>query len=443
MPITRLTCPHCEQEVDLNLTSVTRSRDCPKCGKYIILQFTTKVNRTKRKALLMSTMELDGPAPAAAATAALPPAARRPAVVPAGASTSTVVPRRQMPAKAVVSTPLPDVAQTLEGSSGDRLQHDPEVRRTGLRLLGGILVVLMLVGLVVVADRYHWWDRVAETYSRIMLALSPPAKEAKTQAPEIEVDPSLPSTKEVLSRPSVPIPDVPVKSGTPSQGTGSSEQQKAMRTVAAFLDAKTLKDRVPMVRDANLVGPLMQRYYQTHDAGPIPYKEILPREVNPEGILSFAFQVVLASGELRRVVVAKAGDLSSPDGGRYVLDWTSFVIYSEMSWAELMDKRPVNPVLMRVKVKPSDYFNKYFPDSQGLYCLELNDPLKSDSPPLYGYVRKNTPLGAAITMVLRRAVGEPQNATVTVKYPEDSSSLDGNQVWIHELVADGWLVRGR
>src|SRR3569623_1474117 len=60
MPLKRIVCPHCEQAVEVPMTSVTRSRACPNCGYMILLQFTTQEQRQRRKALLMPSADPDG-----------------------------------------------------------------------------------------------------------------------------------------------------------------------------------------------------------------------------------------------------------------------------------------------------------------------------------------------------------------------------------------------
>lgn len=450
MPITRLTCPHCEKDVELNITSVTRSRDCPLCGRYIILQFTTKATRTKRKALLMPTVELDHPGAAptpvrAAANARVKP---EPGVktTPA-ASTTVVVPKKQPAPAAAAAAPAastPVVAQILEGTSGDRLLLDPEVKRKGNSFLLGLTLVLALIALVVAADRLHWWEKLGGTYHQIMAYISPPPPpEEKGEASQDQPPQKLPSSREVLSGPNIPIPVLPDKPATPTAAKAPSEQEKAQSAVAAFLAAKNVEERLPMIRDAPRMEERVRKYYQTHDSGPIAYKEIQPREVNPEGIMSFAFNVVLSDGEARRVVVAKSGGMASSGGDRYIIDWSSFVVYSEMTWKELMEKRPVTPTLLRVWVKPGNHFNRFFPDPATLHCMTLVDPLDKNSPPIYAYVQKGNSLGMVMDIFLRKGAGEPQPVILTVKFPSDSSNPEANQVWVDEFVAEGWLARGR
>jgi DNA-directed RNA polymerase subunit RPC12/RpoP len=51
MPVSRLVCPHCEREVELNVTTVARSRPCPDCGSTILLQVAGRDSSTKLKSV--------------------------------------------------------------------------------------------------------------------------------------------------------------------------------------------------------------------------------------------------------------------------------------------------------------------------------------------------------------------------------------------------------
>ena len=442
MPITRLTCPHCEQEVDVNVTDVTRSRDCPRCGRYIILQFTTKATRTKRRALLTPTTQVGELAAAAAAV-------RSSTVVARPAATSTVTgreapasmprPASTRPVAGIPPVAAPLTAQPFDGTPGERLLHDPDMKRKGGTLLWGLLVVAGLIALVVAADRFHWWKALGDTFTRVMAVVSPPSQDPVGQSGSVPVDPKLPTAKEVLSAPlQAPEMKLPEEVDSPPATTPGvmSEQEKAMRAVKSFLEAKNLKERLMLIRDQSLMVEKMVKYYETYDPGPVAYEKIVARETSPAGVLSFAFNVVLPSGENRRVVAARSVN------GQYLIDWASFVLYGDLSWKQFMDTKPTTPVLMRVLAEPGDHFNEFFPKSANLICLKLTDPRTKDSPVIYAYATSGTPLGMALEFILRKGVSEAQPVILPRKYPQEGAGPGANQVWVGELVAEGWLARG-
>jgi hypothetical protein len=445
MPITRLTCPHCEQEVDVNVTDVTRSRDCPRCGRYIILQFTTKATRMKRRALLTHSVPVQVGEPAVATAAA-----RSSTVVARPAATATVTGReapasipRPVSARPVAGIPpvaALQVAQPLEGTPGERLLHDPDMKRKGGTLLWGLLGVGALIALVIAADQLHWWKAIGDTFTKVMAQISPPTQAPVGQSGTVAVDPKLPTAKEVLSAPvQAPEMKLPDEVDSPPATTPGvmSEQEQAMRAVQAFLEAKSLKERLKLVRDDSLMVDKMVKYYEANDPGPIAFQKIVAREANPAGMLTFAFEVVVPNGENRRVIAMKSRV------GKYFIDWASFVLYGDMTWKQFMDVRPVTPTLMRVFAEPGDHFNEVFPKSSNLLCLKLTDPRAKDSPVIYAYATQGTPLGMALEFILRKGVSEAQPVIITLKYPQESAGGEANQVWVEELVAEGWLARGR
>jgi hypothetical protein len=448
MPLTRFTCPHCEQEVELNVTDVTRSRDCPLCGKYIILQFTTKATRMKRKALLMPTVQVAEPAAAAggrSTVVARPPASS----VVQGRDTGRAMPApspRQAPiagSRAIATNTLaamPPVVQVLESSQAERTAYEQDIRRKNNTLLWGVGVVALLVGLVVAADRLQWWGALGNGFSSVMSVLSPPKAEPVGENRKVDVDPALPSAKEVLSAPvQAPEMKLPEEVDSPASTTPGvmSEQEIAMRAVQSFLEATSLKDRLKLIRDDHLMVDRMVKYYESHDPGRIAYQKIVAKEANPAGMLTFAFEVIMPDGEPRRVITMKSRT------GKYFIDWASFVIYGDMAWKEFMDVRPVTPTLMRVMAEPGEHYNDLFPKSANLICLKLTDPRSKNAPPIYGYATEGTPLGMALEFILRKGSSEPQPITVTLKYREDVAGGEPNQVLVDELVAEGWLARGR
>ena len=48
-----------------------------------------------------------------------------------------------------------------------------------------------------------------------------------------------------------------------------------------------------------------------------------------------------------------------------------------------------------------------------------------------------------VAAVARKSAGQLQPVVLTLKYPENALGAEGNQVWVDELVAEGWLARGR
>ena len=115
MPATTLVCPHCEKTVEIQASTVTRSRPCPECGEIVMLQMAEKSTKTKRRALLMGQNE--------------PPA---PVTPP--------------------QTKAFDEPQPLPGDAFERMRMDPEIHQFRRRLvIGAVFVTVIVVGLLVMA----------------------------------------------------------------------------------------------------------------------------------------------------------------------------------------------------------------------------------------------------------------------------------------------------
>ncbi len=124
MPLTRIICPHCEQPVEVAMTSVTRSRECPACGRTIMLQFTTQDKRQRRKALLTTAVDTG--------------ASAIPEAEPAGLA---VAPR------------------VIQGDLRERMMLDPEVKQRVKIIKISVAVIILVLAVVVLGSVFHWWTR--------------------------------------------------------------------------------------------------------------------------------------------------------------------------------------------------------------------------------------------------------------------------------------------
>ncbi len=128
MPLKRIICPHCEQPVEVSMTSVTRSRECPLCGRTIMLQFTTQEKRQRRKALLTSTVDTG---------------------------------KAEQDAADLAAMPMP-----IQGDLRERMLADPEVRQRVKVIKISVTVIVLITALVVLGSMFHWWSSLANTVDR-------------------------------------------------------------------------------------------------------------------------------------------------------------------------------------------------------------------------------------------------------------------------------------
>ena len=102
----------------------------------------------------------------------------------------------------------------------------------------------------------------------------------------------------------------------------------------------------------------------------------------------------------------------------------------------LFRERPKRPVELRVWAKEGSVFGGVFGDSEWLRCVELRSADDPDGRVLRAYVVRTSETGGAVDFRLRQGGSEAQQWIVRVRYPAEAE--EPNQVWLDEVVADGW-----
>ncbi len=209
--------------------------------------------------------------------------------------------------------------------------------------------------------------------------------------------------------------------------------------VRKFVSAPTIEEMLPLVRDRERVEPKIRAYYTAER----PWK---PIEVNNKFEPSEMFAV---DGDFIVLQLVLANYAEMPvsferKGETFFADWESFTGYGEMSWDELQEKRPGQPVLMRVVIEKSintDYWNEAFTDHTTHNCYLLRD-LKNDHR-ISGYTRKDSAPDVQLRRWLK-PLPQPASlcralAVVSLRYPVNSKGA--HQVEIVEFLENGWVFR--
>ncbi len=121
------------------------------------------------------------------------------------------------------------------------------------------------------------------------------------------------------------------------------------------------------------------------------------------------------------------------DDGRFLIDWESFVGFSEIPLDKLSERKPLEPVLLRARASRGEYYNYGFSDSREWACVELQDKTRRNT--IYGYVKLEDPLLKALGKIVPS--GGAAHVTLKVAYPPDGEA--DNQFLITELVTKGWV----
>ena len=442
MPVSKVVCPHCEKSVEVNMTSVTRSRKCPSCGKQIMLQVIEKSKKTRRKALLMPGADVLDKIEKKPETVHLSP--KREALP--GKETSRVPPpppQREGPAPAAAPVPTEAEAQEVlererrlfEGDPRRRMIHDPEVQAKVKALKVGAISTAVLLIIMILGNALHWWSYIGAAMGRL-------ADRITGTKPQIQIIDEPDSPDEAARKKLAEGPEpARLEFGKPPSATGQSEDPEelarrgAEQLVRGFLDAPNVDERLNFVRQRSVMEPKLREYYGKKGDGPVDYdRDSLKLQAEGAyGVGTYNFSVTLSDGAKRLVVVGRT------KGGGYAVDWPSFVIYNEMEWAEFQKVKPGQSRTFRVLAAKGDHFGGVFADSKWVMSVKLTNPQDPGAPPLYGYAQRSTSLGRALQFVVDHASGKSVPLMVRLKYPDEGGSPD--QVWIDELIGEGWVSR--
>lgn len=401
MPATTLVCPHCEKTVEIQVSSVTRSRPCPECGQMVMLQMAEKTTKTKRRALLMTQNEPAGtPAPSSGPAAFQEP-------------------------------------QPLPGDAFDRMRMDPEIQRFRRKLMIGAGAVGLIVILLVVWSLLPSPAKKSESLASKLATAADPASQngGKTvQPPDVPLMQPEDRLPQVNSGNLVfrPPGSENLKTATALPKVTGGDLAKlaaAEEVIGKFLETPTWKERVLLVRDRLRVAPLMSLYYSKNADGPQAFDSIVEAtEISPK----FSQHVVVFEGGGRRIATVE----HTVAGPR--VDWESFVGSGEMGWSDFLESKQATPALFRVVVSPAGHFENQFGDPSRLQCYSLRNISEPGAKVVYGYAEKGGPIAKALDYQLQLSEDATVQMILRLKFPPDAP-VDF-QVWISQLVQSGWVT---
>ncbi len=400
MPATTLVCPHCEKTVEIQVSSVTRSRPCPECGQIVMLQMAEKSTKTKRRALLMGQNEAPPAEPVRSSEAGMQLAPAHP-------------------------------PQALPGDAFERMRMDPEVLQFRRRLfIGGIVVGSIILALVLLSIRQHYTDE--KMRKKLSLPSAQEAPAATTVKKTEDTPPPPVNSGNLVFR--LPGNDglktatsLPVRQNTQDNLAKLAAGEEVVRK---FLEAADWRERALLVRNRLRAAPLMSIYYEKNADGPLAFDSLVEATEAPS---HFTEHIVVFEGGGRRLATVEHLAV----GPR--VDWESFVGAGEMAWSDFLSKKTTKPTLFRVIVSPAGHFENQFGDPSSLKCYSLRVISEPGAKVVYGYADKSSTMAREIDYLLQ----ESQDATVPMilrlKFPPDAP-VDF-QVWVHQLVQAGWVMK--
>ncbi len=215
------------------------------------------------------------------------------------------------------------------------------------------------------------------------------------------------------------------------QTMGAQKLHKSVsEALENFLNSEDLETKIDLSRSSNRVSQLMRSHYKNNNDGPIAYRRISLAGEEGTGIIDgfYIIKVSFPDFSILPVVLAL-------EENKIVVDWESFVGYSELTLKEFISNKPEEPKLFRLHANSDDYFNFQFSEEE-YRCLYLRNPEDTES--VYGYIKR----GSVADGQLSRIAESGQSIrflTLKLRYPKKIGG--NNQTIIDEIVTSGWLIR--
>jgi hypothetical protein len=197
--------------------------------------------------------------------------------------------------------------------------------------------------------------------------------------------------------------------------------------IRKFLEATSIEEILPLVRDPATAKPRMRRTYPDGKVAAPGMAEFNTREeiVRVGSIVS----VNVRTKEYEEKSIAC---IQTPDG--FKIDWESWAGWSDLSWEDFMAAKPTESKQFRVSLSEISYYNAAFSDELKWQSYRLISPDGKHT--IYGYVERGSVIDARLKLPpdtksspLILKLGFPENATTS------------NQVMIRELVSEGWVLQ--
>lgn len=193
-----------------------------------------------------------------------------------------------------------------------------------------------------------------------------------------------------------------------------------------FLEATTIEEILPLVRDPATAEPRMRRAYPD---GKIPPPGMV--EFNTLSEIAREGSVISVNIRNREYEEKPIAYVQQPDG--FKIDWESWAGWSDLSWEDFMATKPTETKQFRVNLSAIDYYNTGFSDELKWQSYRLISPDGKHS--IYGYAERGSITDARLKLPPDI---KSSSLILNLSFPENATT--SNQVLIRELVTEGWVV---
>lgn len=220
---------------------------------------------------------------------------------------------------------------------------------------------------------------------------------------------------------SIPLPD----DVEPERLRAAIELQKL------FWAAPTWHEKLAFITDSKRVQPMVKEFYEVQkDTEPLVGNLTAQGhfKLNSAEVLLFSYSSPRPGGALDMALVAT-------NGGKFLIDWESYVGASEVSWGQFKRERITQPKLFRVFANQDDYFNFEFSDDKRFTSFHLTSPDGLNF--VKGYCERESTI--AKTLISLFSTGAERKAlTLRLAFPEKAQS--DQCVHIIGVLANRWLI---
>lgn len=208
----------------------------------------------------------------------------------------------------------------------------------------------------------------------------------------------------------------------------NAEAARAIEVLNGLLATAEPAEMVTRLRHGDLMLPTLERFADRPEAGRLP-ERIAARSAGLQVVEELPILLVQLSDPRFR----EAAFLLEEQTGDWLLDWESFVGYSQLGWDDLREQLPTEAVFVRGYATLSDYYNFEFDSPSELLCVRIDSPDNFHA--IYAYVDRTSELAEEVVAQLAR--GRVRPVLAEVRYPGGASH--DNQVILDEVVAWRWL----
>jgi hypothetical protein len=204
--------------------------------------------------------------------------------------------------------------------------------------------------------------------------------------------------------------------------------KSALANAENFLSAQEIPAMLEWIRGGAKMKDRVTQFYQNQPFRPDPTYKI-----------DRSSAVLLANGKAFQVILRNAEKVSRAmvlikENEKFLVDWESWVGWSEMSYAEIKKQKPLKPTEVRVIVSLESYYNFDFPSSAESDWQSYRLDFPGEEKFLYGYVRRDDPLINQL-----RPIASDSNGAMILRIRYVESNSHDTQVVIDSVVSDSWI----